>query len=104
MALGTLMILNIVLVIVAIGLQVLLYKNKATNTIFIINILFGILLAYVAYTSFPTNYTMQRTIAIGLGGASILGMILNLSNEKFIVASKVMISLSVFGSLLLMLM
>lgn len=101
MALGILMIFNIVLLIVAIGLQVLLYKNKATNTIFIINILFGILLAYIAYTSFPTNYTMQRTIAIGLGLASILGVILKFKNEKNAIMSKVMITVSIIGSLLL---
>ena len=100
MALGTLMIINIILVIVAIGLQALLYKNKATNTIFIINILFGILLAYMAYTSFATNFTMQRTIAIALGLAPILGVILKFNNEKYILVSKVMISVSILGSLL----
>ena len=102
MALGTLMIINIVLVIVAVGLQVLLYKNKATNTIFIINMLFGILLAYMAYTSFPTNYNMERIVAIVLGIAPILGVILKINNEKNSVMGKVMISLSIFGSILLM--
>ena len=104
MALGILMIINIVLLIVAVGLQVLLYKDKATNTIFIINMLFGILLAYMAYTSFATNFTMQRMLAIGLGLASLLGMILKFSNEKYILVGKVMISLSIFGSILLMFM
>lgn len=102
MALGTLMIINIILVIVAIGLQALLYKNKATNTIFIINMLFGILLAYMAYTSFPTNFTMQRTVAIVLGVLPILGSLIKLTSEKYIIVSKVMISLSIFGSILLM--
>lgn len=103
MALGILMIMYIVLIIVAVVLQVLLYKNKATNTIFIINILFGMLLAYMAYTSFPTNFTMQRIVAIALGLVSILGILLKFNNEKFIVVSRVMISVSILGSLLLML-
>ena len=96
------MIINIVLVIVAVGLQVLLYKNKATNTTFIINTLYGILLAYMAYTSFPTNFTMQRILVIGLGILSILGILLKFNSEKFIVVSKVMLSVSIFGSLVLM--
>ncbi len=102
MALGTLMIFNIVLVITAVILQVLLYKNKETNTIFIINMLFGVLLAYMAYTSFPTNFTMQRILVIGLGILSILGILLKFNSEKFIVVSKVMLSVSIFGSLVLM--
>lgn len=100
MALGILMIINIVLLIVAVGLQVLLYKDKATNTIFIINMLFGILLAYMAYTSFASNLTMERTIAILLGIAPIIGMLLKLNNEKYAVMSKVMISVSIFGGIL----
>ncbi|MDT2768201.1 hypothetical protein P7G58_04900 [Globicatella sulfidifaciens] len=101
MALGILGILNIVLITVAVIIQALLYKNKneSKNNIFIINMLLGILLSWIVYTSLPTNFTEQRILAISLGLISVSAVVVKLKTEKFIVASKVMLSISIVGGL-----
>lgn len=102
MALGLLVLLYIFLAITTVIVQGLLYKdkNETKNNIFVINMLFGILLAYLVYTGLPTNFITQRIIAIVLGLISVIGVILKLNNEKFTLTSKGMLSISVFGGLL----
>lgn len=62
MALGVLQVLIIILIIAAVISQILLYRRKSTsgNSIFIINMLFGILLSYMVFSALPTNYTGQE--------------------------------------------
>lgn len=101
MALGVLMILFIVLIIVAITIQILLYigENKSKNSIFIINMIFGILLSYLVFTSLPINYSSQRILAITLGVISILAMVIKLKSQKYILVSRVMLSVAIISSL-----
>ena len=97
MALGILNILYMILIIIAVVVQVLLYKDKdeSKNSIYIINMLFGIILAYLAYTSLPTNFTSQKIIALVFGIIPILAVILKSRDKSFITISKVMLSLSI---------
>lgn len=101
MALGVLLILFIVFIITAVIIQILLYKskNKSKNTIYIINMLFALIMSYLAFTSLPTNYTEQRVLATVWGVISILALIIKLSKEKFIVVSKIMLTIAILGSL-----
>lgn len=101
MALGVLEIIYIVLVITAVIIQALLYKskNKSQNNIFIINMLFALLLTYMVFTALPTNYMGQRILVIVLGALSLLAVLVKLKSEKLFLASKVMLTVSVFGNL-----
>ena len=104
MALGTLSIFYIVLAIIGVVVQILLYKdkNERKNGVFIINTLLGIILSYMAYTSFATNFTGQRILALSLGILSVLALILKLATQKNTVLSKTMLSISIVGSFLLL--
>lgn len=101
MALGVLMVTFIVLFIIAVVLQILLYRrqNKSNNGIFIINMLFGIVLSYLAFTSLPSNYTGQRSLALVFGLVAVLALVLKFTNRKFIFVSKVMLTVTIIGTL-----
>lgn len=102
MALGVLFIFYLVLISVAVILQFLLYKSKykSSNGIFIINMLFVIFLTYLAYTALPTNYTIQKSIAIFWASFAVLAVVLKLITGKSSVVSRVILSLSIIGSFL----
>lgn len=104
MALGVLMVTYIVLLIIAAVLQILLYRrqNKTNNGIFLVNMLLGIILAYLAFTSFPSNYTGQRSIALVFGIVAVLALILKFTNRKFIFVSKIMLTVTIIGTLVLL--
>ncbi|ARF16954.1 hypothetical protein [Sporosarcina ureae] len=102
MALGILEIMYIVLVILAVGIQVILYKSKSNNSIIIINMLFGLLLSYLAFTSFPTNFTLQKTLAIVMGIVAILAVIIKFRSEELVILSKISLSISIAVSLALL--
>lgn len=106
MAFGILKIVMIVLIILAVLLQILLYmyKNDSKNIIFVVNMLLGVFLAYLAFTSLPTNYTGQRVLAIAWGIIAILGIILKLADRKLVMASKMMLSIAIIGSLVQLLL
>ena len=99
MALGLLKVLYIVLVVIAVIIQLLLYRNKneLKNGVFIINMLFGIILSYMIFSSLPTNFTNQRILAIVWGLIATTAVILKLKSEKLIMASKIMLSVSIIG-------
>ncbi len=101
MALGILFIVFIVLAVTAVFIQILLYRrgNETTNVIFIINMLLGVLLAYLAFSALPTNFTGQRTVAIVWGVLAVAGMALKLATNKFIMLSKILLTVAIVGSL-----
>ena len=98
MALGILAIIYVVIIIFTIAIQFLLYKNngKSMNSIFIMNVALGIILAVIAYTSLPTNYTGQRILSITLGVLAILAVFVKLKNTNLL-TSKIILSVSVIG-------
>ena len=106
MALGILKIIYIVLIAVAVLIQALLYinKNKSNNTIFIINMLLGMILAFIAFTSMPTNFTVQRILAIIFGVIAALAIVVKSKTKKNIIGSKLLLSVSIIGSFLLLLL
>lgn len=64
MALGDFDDFFILLIISAITIQILLYKqkNESKNTVFIINMLFGVFLSLLAFIALPINNTEQRVL------------------------------------------
>ncbi|WP_210469940.1 hypothetical protein [Sporosarcina sp. 6E9] len=101
MALGVLSIGFIILLITAIIIQILLYRRKSEtgNSIFIINMLLGILLAYLAFTALPTNDTGQRALAIVWGVLAVFAVVLKLTIPKFMTKSKILLSIAIIVGL-----
>ena len=101
MALGVLNIMYIVIVIVAIIVQILLYikKYKLNAAIFVINILFVFMTSVLAFSSLPSNFALQRVVAIAWAVIAILAALLRLRDEKFDFISKIMISIAMAGSI-----
>ena len=100
MALGILAILFIAIMIVAIIIQFLLYKNnnQSKNTIFIINVLFELGLSALVFSSLPSNYTGQRIVAGSFGVLAILAVLVKSKSSNLII-SKLMLSVAIIGSL-----
>lgn len=101
MALGILQILFIIVLIAAVLTQVFLYRRKSGtgNGIFILNMLVGILLAYLAFTALPANYTGQKVLAIAWGVIAVVAVVLKMTNEKLVTISKVLLSIAIIGGL-----
>ncbi|MFD1928314.1 hypothetical protein ACFSFY_09600 [Sporosarcina siberiensis] len=101
MALGILEILFIILIITAVITLVLLHRRKggSGNSIFIINMLLGIFVSYLAFTALPTSYTGQRVLATAWGLIAVLAVVLKLTNQKLITVSKVLLTIAIIGGL-----
>ncbi|MDV6377163.1 hypothetical protein ORD22_02660 [Sporosarcina sp. GW1-11] len=101
MALGILMIVFIVLLVTAVIIQILLYrsKNESNNYVFFMNMLFGVLLSYMAFSALPMNFTGQRVLAIAWGVVAVLAVVVKLTSGKFIMISKIMLSVAIIGGL-----
>ncbi|ARF13829.1 hypothetical protein [Sporosarcina ureae] len=102
MALSILEIMYIVLIVLAIGIQVVLYKSKSNNSVIIINMLFGLLLSYLAFTTFPSNFAIQRTLAVVMGIVAILAVVIKFRSEELVLLSKIALSISILVSLALL--
>lgn len=102
MALGILVMIDIILLVLAIGLQVLLYKSKSNNGIIIINMLFSLILSYLAFTALPTNFTIQRILAIVMGIVAVLAIVIKFRSEEFVLLSKIALSISIVVCLVLL--
>ena len=64
--------------------------------------LFGVLLSYIAYSSQPSNYTTQIVISLSLGLLAVLALLLKLNTKTPLIATKVMLTVSIVGSLILL--
>lgn len=102
MALGILVIINVILLVLTIGLQVLLYKSKSSNGIVIINMLFSLILSYLAFTALPTNFTIQRILAIVMAIVAVLAVVIKFRNAEFVLLSKIALSISIVVSSVLL--
>lgn len=100
MALGYLGILFGVLALAALIAQFLLYKTTNNNGIFIFNVVIGITLSFLIFTSLPTNYTTQKYLSLIWGALAVLAIIIKSINIKNLKVSKVMLTVSLFGGLI----
>lgn len=99
MALGLLAVLFGVLLALAVILQLLLYKRD-DNYIFLLNMVFGIIVSYLAFTGLPTNFTGSRIIALLWGLLAILAMVLRRKETLPITRGKRVINLAIVGGLI----
>lgn len=92
------------LVSLGLVLQVYMYKGKKTKKSdqisYIVNLLYGILVTYIAYSSFPDNYLREKAIILGLGLINILSWLF--WNKKLYKTnlSKILVTISIGLSLI----
>ncbi|MDW0110585.1 hypothetical protein [Sporosarcina aquimarina] len=63
-----------------------------------INAILGLIIAYIAFTSFPEGDTMEKTVAAALGVSAVIGLVLSFVKREAL-AGKIFLSLSVLGGL-----
>ncbi|MDN6161965.1 MAG: hypothetical protein L0I79_04235, partial [Atopostipes sp.] len=75
---------------------------KPKENIYVLNMVIGVILASIAFTSFPENYSIQKLLALvfGLSGASAIFV---KSKMKKAMIPKVMLSVSIIASFILLL-
>lgn len=78
--------------------QVLLYskKHEGKSGIIILNVILALIVAWMSYSSRPSNYNTEQIIAIVLGALSLVALI-PYYMKKDIMISKILISISVIG-------
>lgn len=102
MALASLEIMFIVLIVVAIILQILLYRSNNlsnNNIIFIVNMVFVFLLSYIAFTTFPINETGKRALSIVWPILAVVGIIMKIKTKQSPMASKLFLTVATVGAL-----
>lgn len=99
MALGILSIIFIVLFVLVVIGQFFLYSSQENQFWVIWNTLLGIVIAFMAYTSLPSNYVVQKTIALVWGIIALVAFILQLRNNETSMLVKVLLTISVVGGI-----
>ncbi len=103
MALGILAIIFIAIIITAVILQFLLYKggnkSKNNNIVFIGNMLLGVLVSIMLFTSLPSNYISQKVIAAAWGVIAVLAILVRSKPQQSGTVSKLMLTVSIIGGL-----
>lgn len=106
MALAILSIIYRFIIILVLVTQVLLYRSKDNsknnNLIFGINLLMGLILAFLVYTSLPSNFIVQKALAIIFAIIAVLAVIVKQKSRQALITSKVMLTISVIGSSILL--
>lgn len=99
MALGLLGILFGVLLVLALILQLLLYKRDDKN-IFLLNVIFGLIVSYLAFTGLATNFSGRRMLALFWGLLAILAMALRRKETLPLIGGKRVLTLAIVGGLI----
>lgn len=103
MALAILGIIFIVLAVIAIASQILLYttlfQKENSHWPIILNTSLSIIVAFLAFSSLPSNYIGQKILTLVWGVLAILAFLLQLKDSKFTMISKVMLTISIIGGL-----
>lgn len=93
----------IVILIAAVVLQLLLYKDKSgCKTVFILNIALVLVVSYITFTALPTNFGTQRFIAIGWSVLALLALVLKFRSKESLNTSKVLLTIAMLGAIVQM--
>ena len=99
MALGILKIVFIVLIILVVVGQFLLYRSHGKRGAIIGNTVLGVIVSYMTFTSLPSNYTVQRGLALVWGIIALIAIMLDLRSKGTFLVSKIMLTISVVGGI-----
>lgn len=104
MALGILLFIFIGLGFLAALGQILLYKESKKEIynewIFSFNMVLGVIVSYMAYSELPTNLLGQRGLALVWGILAIIAIPLKIKFPKFLLVSKLLLTISLVGGLI----
>lgn len=100
MALGISKIIFIVLIILVILGQLFLYKISRRHSVVIGNALLGLIISYMVFTSLPSNYTGQRGLSLFWGILALIALVLDLRTEDTLLISKIILTISVVGGII----
>ena len=100
MALGILKIVFIALIILVAMGQFALYKNRWRQGATIGNTILGVIISYMAFTSLPSNYTGQRGLALVWGVVALVAFVLDLRSKHTLFLSKILLTISVVGGMI----
>lgn len=100
MALGFLKIIFIVILIMAVIGQFFLYMKGRSRIALIWNTVLGIIISYLVYTSLPSNFTFQKVLALVWAIIAIVAFILDLRKKETLLISKIMLTVSVVGGII----
>lgn len=103
MALGYLFILFIFITsvsIVGILLLYLLKNQRAKNIVFYFLAAWSMCIAFLDATSLPSNYLMERLTAWSFGVLSIIGIIFKIKKPKKPIIAYILVTVSVFLTLM----
>lgn len=101
-----LLILFIILAAVSVLFIAFLYvsKNpKTKNTLFYLLMALSMFITFLNVTSLPSNYVIQKIIALGLGLISLIAIIVKLKDSQKTSVSNLLISASVLSGLIYLL-
>lgn len=98
-----LLIIFIALGAASLLLQGMMYTKQFSRnlTTRILNGILGISIAFLTFTSLPSNYTSQKSIAVALGISALVGLILSFVSKSPRIA-KLLLSISVLGGLFML--
>lgn len=104
MALGSLNILYMILIVLAIIGTVMIYIKKGNditgNGIFSAVSLLGLIISWFNYTALPSNYTGSRIIALGWGILSLIAVIIKFTSKDKGSIARFVLTISVLGGLI----
>src|SRR5699024_5631638 len=100
MALGILKIVFIVLIILVVAGQFLLYKEYWRRGAIIGNTVLGIVISYMAFSALPSNYIGQKVLALVWGVIALIAFVLDLRSKASLLISKIMLTVSIVGGVI----
>lgn len=75
-------------------------KPKTKNTLFYLLMALSMFITFLNVTSLPSNYLMQKIIALGLGLISLIALIVKLKASQKTSVSNLLVSASVLSGLI----
>lgn len=106
MALGLLRVIFIIMAIVSASGIILLYQvkdQKIKSCLFCFLVIWGLGIAFMSASSFPSNYLAQQAIAWIFGFLAIAALVIKMTKPKNIKLAKFLITISIFGGMIFLL-
>lgn len=99
-----LLIIFTALLISAFILQILMYsstsESKKQQVILAINVTFVFLLSFFAFSSLPSNYTIEKSIAIVWPFIAVFAVLLKFKNASSPLNPKLILTIAMLGALI----
>ncbi len=92
-----------VLILASLSLLFFVKNNKLNNIIICVIAVFSILIALLSIASMPSNFTAEKIIAFAIGLISVIGCFIRFKFKNYSLAPKFMVTISLVGTFIFML-